>query len=97
MAAKHPNKHIRAAIRDALDHGWTLKISGGHAFGRLLCPNRCHCQFSVWSTPSNPEKHARWIQRQIARCPLPVDDDSLSNKQSDRDEDAEASGEEQAS
>jgi hypothetical protein len=74
MAAKHSNKHIREAIRYALQHGWTFKVSSGHAFGRLYCPNHCQCQFSVWSTPTTPEKQARWIRRRVDRCPLPIEE-----------------------
>jgi hypothetical protein len=71
MAAKHPNKHIREAIGYALQQGWTFHKSNGraHAFGRLYCPFPAGCQFSVYSTPRDPEEHARWIRRQVDRCP----------------------------
>jgi hypothetical protein len=40
MVAEHPNKHIRAAIEHALNHGWTLQKAGprAHLWGRLFCP-----------------------------------------------------------
>jgi hypothetical protein len=69
----HPNKHIRAAVDYALEHGWTLRKGGprSHAWGRLYCPlhGREGCHFSVASTPRNPEAHARWICRQVDNCP----------------------------
>ena len=70
MAAKHPNKHIRAAIQYALDHGWTFIKTGGraHAFGRLRCPAAGGCQFSVYGTPRTPEEHARRIRRMVDNC-----------------------------
>jgi hypothetical protein len=65
----HPNKHIRAAIQYALDHGWTSR-PGHHAFCILHCPagTRGACIISVWSTPGDPEAHARRIQRKVDNC-----------------------------
>ena len=36
---EHPDKHIRAAIAYALDHGWTVRRAGprAHTWGRLYC------------------------------------------------------------
>jgi hypothetical protein len=71
--AKHPNKHIRQAIRYAEDNGWTFIKSGprSHDFGELYCPHhqRGGCIIRVYSTPKHPEDHARWIQRQVDLCP----------------------------
>ena len=69
--ARHPNKHIRAAIEHAVSLGWRFTLSSGHAFGHLWCPvaSRDGCHFSVWSTPRNPEKHARYIRNEVASCP----------------------------
>lgn len=41
-----------------------------HACGRLLCPetSRFGCQISIWSTPRNPENHAKQIIRTIKKC-----------------------------
>lgn len=66
---RHPNKHIQAAIEYAIENGWTFKLSGGHAFGILRCGAEGGvCQKSVWSTPKNPEKHARYLKRCVDRC-----------------------------
>ncbi len=70
--AKHPNKHIRAAIKYAESKGWVFVKAGSHAhiFGTLLCPNRApegH-RVSIFSTPKNPENHAKWIRRHVDRC-----------------------------
>ncbi|XBS70052.1 hypothetical protein ABK905_01670 [Acerihabitans sp. KWT182] len=67
---EHPNKHIHAAIKYALTRGWKFRASQGHAFGRLCCgkPEHIKHQMSVWSTPKNPEHHAKQICRQVDRC-----------------------------
>nr|WP_282557672.1 hypothetical protein [Providencia burhodogranariea] len=71
---RHPNKHIQAAIEYAILQGWVLVSSGNssHAFCRLRCGNaenehQSH-QMSVWSTPSNPENHAKQIRRKVDNC-----------------------------
>jgi hypothetical protein len=71
MAKRHPNKHIREAVERAMDLGWRLVESTGHAWGTLCCPHgqRGGCRISVWSTPRNPENHARRIRRLVAGCP----------------------------
>lgn len=68
---RHPNKHIEGAIQHAETLGWRVDVSGGHAWGRLYCPHasRTGCIVSVWSTPRKPEKHARYLRREIDRCP----------------------------
>jgi hypothetical protein len=69
--ARHPNKEIEAAVAYAESRGWTLTPSRGHAWGILRCPHgqRGGCQRSVFSTPRNPENHARWIRRVVDNCP----------------------------
>ncbi|HMP71533.1 MAG TPA: hypothetical protein PKA76_19460 [Pirellulaceae bacterium] len=78
--ARHPNKHIEKAIRYAESLGWRVEVSGGHAWGRLFCPqsSREGCIVSVWSTPRIPENHARHIWREVDLCPHsgePIGDD----------------------
>ncbi|MCX7412517.1 MAG: hypothetical protein NTW36_03625 [Planctomycetia bacterium] len=67
----HHNKHIRQALAHAAARGWRTRPGGGHAFCILLCPEatREGCLKSVWSTPRNPEAHARDIIRFVDRCP----------------------------
>ena len=68
---KHPNKHIRAAIEFALDNDWQVVSAGksAHAFCRLRCmQGHTEHQMSVWSTPKNPELHAKQIMRKIKEC-----------------------------
>jgi hypothetical protein len=67
---RHPDKHIEAAVRYALERGWRVEISQGHAWGHLLCPRRSRDGHivPVWSTPRSPERHARWIRREIEKC-----------------------------
>jgi hypothetical protein len=66
----HPNKEIEAAVAYAESLGWRWRKAHGHAWGRLLCPknDRDGCQLSVWSTPKNPQNHARAIRRAVDRC-----------------------------
>jgi hypothetical protein len=68
---RHPNKHIERAVRYAEEQGWRFLKATGHAWGRLFCPlrEREGCRISVWSTPRNPESHARQIVRDVDDCP----------------------------
>ncbi|MEM8946283.1 MAG: hypothetical protein AAGD11_14005 [Planctomycetota bacterium] len=67
----HPNKHIRAALKYAEECGWRFVKSKGHAYGRIFCQHgHSDCQMSIWSTPRNPENHARAIRRKVDQCPL---------------------------
>ncbi|WP_261093290.1 hypothetical protein [Serratia quinivorans] len=65
-----PNKHIQAALAYAISRGWLFHASNGHAFGRLHCalPNHREHMMSIWSTPKNPEQHAKQIRRKVDQC-----------------------------
>ena len=69
---KHPNKHVEEALQEAEERGWRVeKREGrGHAWGRMYCPggSRGDCIMSVWSTPRNPENHARQIRHRVEQC-----------------------------
>lgn len=69
----HPNKEIRAAVDHALSRGWRLVKAGprAHIWGRILCPHRDRegCWYSVFSTPRNPQNHAKKIRRYVDQCP----------------------------
>jgi len=69
--SRHPDKHIERAIQAAESIGWRVEMSSGHAWGHLLCPERTRegCIVAVWSTPRNPENHARHLLREIDLCP----------------------------
>jgi len=63
---------IRAALKHAESKGWTIRKSGprAHAWGVIYCPyGHESCWMSVYSTPKNPEIHARSIRKQVDRCP----------------------------
>ena len=70
--ARHPNKHIEAAIRYAEERGWTLYKAGprAHIYGELYCPlgTRDGHIFRVHSTPRSPENHARHLRQGVDRC-----------------------------
>lgn len=64
---KHPNKDIRKALKSAKKLGWELLVSKGHPFGILICGQGC--RMSIWSTPRNPENHAKRINKFVSSCP----------------------------
>jgi hypothetical protein len=68
---RHPSKEIEAAVAFAEARGWGRRKAHGHAWARLLCPrhDREGCQLSVWSTPKNPENHAKALVRAVNSCP----------------------------
>lgn len=69
--AKHPNKSIQAALEYAKKHGWEIVPSGrsAHSFCRLRCKQgHTEHQMSIWSTPRNPENHAKQILRKVKEC-----------------------------
>ena len=76
--AEHPKKHIREAIKYAKERGWRLVKAGAraHEWGRLYCPHgrRDGCMQGVYSTPRNPENHAKTIRRSVDMCPHQEDD-----------------------
>lgn len=72
---RHPKKEVDHALRYAEKRGWRIEVGGSHAWGRMLCPKndaecRCgeFCITSIWSTPRNPESHARQILRVVNGC-----------------------------
>jgi len=69
----HPNKHIREVIEYAVSRGWRVQKSSAraHIWGQLFCPlsTREGCIIRVFSTPKNPENHAKRIRTEIERCP----------------------------
>jgi hypothetical protein len=67
---RHPNKHIAEAVKYAESRGWRVELSNGHDWARLFCPepSRDGHIIGVYSTPQNPENHARRIRREIDKC-----------------------------
>jgi len=74
---RHPNKEINAALEYAASQGWIIiKSKRGHCWGMIRCPyGRGGCQKSVWSTPKNPENHAKAITRFVESCPHQIGQD----------------------
>lgn len=75
--SRHPSKEIEAALRFAELNGWRVEQGGSHAWGQIYCPYnsrdcRCgdFCRISIWSTPRNPENHAKAIRRVVTHCAL---------------------------
>lgn len=68
---RHPSKDIEESVQHAEAHDWVWIKTKGHAWGKLLCPfhDRDGCQIFIWSTPRNPDSHARSIKRDVDRCP----------------------------
>lgn len=57
----------------AEENGWRIvKGKKGHAWGRMYCPyGNPECAISIYSTPRNPENHAKNLIRAIHKCPGP--------------------------
>lgn len=75
--SSHPNKDIEKALKYAESKGWTVKLGGAHAWGKLYCPfnnNDCregtYCKNSIWSTPRTPEVIVKRIKKAVDRCTL---------------------------
>ncbi|WP_082545428.1 MULTISPECIES: hypothetical protein [unclassified Sphingomonas] len=76
MARKtHKSKEIESVLKELEALGWTVVEGKGHAWGLLRCPTnssecRCgeFCQMSVWSTPKNPEQHAKKLRQKALAC-----------------------------
>jgi hypothetical protein len=68
---RHAKPAIEKAVQYAEQQGWRVESSNGHAWGRLYCPfsSREGCIVSVWSTPKNPDSHARHIRKIVDSCP----------------------------
>lgn len=73
----HPKKEVEEVLKHAETQGWRIKISGGHAWGKMYCPyknDECRCgEFcitSIWSTPKNPINHARALRRIVNNCTI---------------------------
>jgi hypothetical protein len=69
--ADHPNRYIREALQYAEEQGWTIRKSGprAHAWGVIFCSfGHRECWMAIYSTPRNPERHARDIRRTVDRC-----------------------------
>lgn len=66
---KHPHKTVEHAIQFAMNQGWRYQKPGNsaHAWGRLLCylDSREGCAMSVWTTPRNPELHAKQMWYEV--------------------------------
>ena len=78
---KHPKKEIESVLQYAEQSGWRIIVGGGHAWGKLYCPEndkecRCgeFCISSIWSTLRSPTNHAKQIKRIVDNCT------SLGNK-----------------
>lgn len=74
--ASHPNKEIRAALESAKAAGWTVKKSGSraHAWDTIRCGHgHTSCWMAVYSTPRNPQNHAKQIRKKVAACPGPTE------------------------
>ena len=82
----HPKKEVEAALTALEAAGWTVKEAKGrsaHVWGFVLCPanagDACRsgvfCRMSVWSTPRNPQAHARELLRKADGCVMREDID----------------------
>ncbi len=80
---KHSKKEVEEALQYAEERGWRIEVGGGHAWGKMYCPQndkncRCgeFCISSIWSTPKNTVNRARQIKRVVDNCTF-LDDISI--------------------
>lgn len=65
---RHSKKDVEQVLRAAEAQGWTVTpTKAGHRWGKAECGSGC--VLSVWSTPKNPQNHAKQMSRAVARCP----------------------------
>lgn len=71
MRKRHKHKEIEKVVKYAASLGWRVREGSGHVWAYLYCPraDRSGCKVGVWSTPKNPEDHARKVRRQVDSCP----------------------------
>jgi hypothetical protein len=64
----HSKKEVRRALSDAVEAGFEVKESSGHAhsWGHIYCTT-CSQRQAVWSTPADQDVHAEQIRRFIRR------------------------------
>lgn len=69
--SRHQKKEIEKVVRIAERLGWTFESRTNHLWGCIYCtgvpPDRC--RVNIFSTPSSPENHAKYIAREVAKCP----------------------------
>lgn len=75
-AGDHSKKEVRKALKEILAGGGFDLYKGG-PWGTLWCSNGC-CQIPVNGTPKNPQRHARDLLREAAKCPR--DEGDVRNK-----------------
>jgi hypothetical protein len=69
--SRHPKKAVEEVVRYAEELGWEVVMSRGHIWGELYCHHHEQggCIVRVFSTPRNPENHAKRLRREIDKCP----------------------------
>lgn len=67
--SRHPNKEIEKALQYAEKLNWRVEKRTGHAWGMIFCPEgHADHKMCVWSTPKNPQNHAKQIIRFVNKC-----------------------------
>ena len=63
----HSKKQVRDALDEAYAAGFAIRATpAGHRWGYVEC-GKCGQTFSVWSTPRNPDNHAKQIRHYMKR------------------------------
>lgn len=75
---KHKIKEIEDVLQYAQTNGWIIEVhnrSKSHAWGVMKCLqnntscwNGIYCTTSIWSTPKNPQNHAKQLKKIVDKC-----------------------------
>lgn len=67
---RHPKKEIEEVLKYAESKGWEIIVGGSHVWGKGYCPLRTRDghKIHIFSTPKNPQNHAKSLKRQIDLC-----------------------------
>lgn len=63
----HPKKEVEKALREAEKAGLVVSDASGQGHSMHVISGDQPYPFRVWSTPKNPDNHAKQIRRHIRR------------------------------
>jgi len=81
--ARHPDKDIRKAVKDAQNAGWNVERARGtgHRWGTVSCGQGCAVAIS--GTPRRPGDIAKRIREAIKKCDHDLSTSNTAKRQKD--------------